>query len=72
MFDWKAGRLKGEKKQVMGARITPDNIWMVRFMLNGNPDRVHVALQRYLINYGTKRSPLFGVVRQGSFVAKKS
>ncbi|MDH3639906.1 MAG: hypothetical protein OES09_15805 [Gammaproteobacteria bacterium] len=69
MFNWKAGRIKGEKAGVHGARITVDNIWMVRYLLTGNPDRVHVAPKRYLINRGTRKNPLFTIVRQGKFTA---
>lgn len=70
MFNWKAGQLRGGKQIVHGARITVDNIWMVKYLLTGNPDRVHVATKRYLINSGTRKTPLFGIVRQGQFIAK--
>jgi len=47
MFHWKAVLVKKEERKVRGAGIAVDNIWMVRFLLTGNPDRVHVVPKRF-------------------------
>ena len=72
MFNWKKGRIRDEPKVVIGARITADNIWMTKYLLSGNPERIKVRLNHYLVNCGTKANPIFVVIRQGRFVRVKS
>jgi hypothetical protein len=68
MFDWNRGKIRDESTVVHGARITPDNIWMAKALLSGNPERVKVTPYRYLVNRGTREEPVFEVVRQAKFV----
>ena len=72
MFNWKKGKIKDETDVVYGARITADNIWMTKYLLSGNPDRIRVALNHNLVNRGTRANPIFVVIRQGQFVRVKS
>ena len=72
MFNWKKGKIKDETDVVYGARITADNIWMTKYLLSGNPDRIRVALNHHLVNRGTRANPIFVVIRQGQFVRVKS
>ena len=45
-----------------------DNIWITKYLLSGNPDRLRVATNQYLINYGTREEPRFGIAGQGEFM----
>lgn len=67
MFNWKRGNVVDESSVVHGARITADNVWMAKYLLSGNPDRMKVALNHYLVNRGSREEPLFVVIRQGEF-----
>ena len=72
MFNWKKGRIVDEQSDVHGARITADNVWMAKYLLSGNPDRIRVALNHYLVNRGSREEPAFVVIRQGQFVEADS
>lgn len=67
MFKWKKGKIGDETEFVHGARITADNIWMTKYLLSGNPDRMKVAHNHYLVNRGTRKKPIFEVASQGDF-----
>ena len=54
MFKWKRGKVADESDVVHGARITADNVWMTKYLLSGNPDRIKVALNHYLVNRGSR------------------
>jgi hypothetical protein len=68
MLDWKKGKVKGEEEVVFGVRITADTIGAAKNMLTGNPDRIRLAHNHYVVNRGTKENPVFVLIRQGQFI----
>ena len=58
-------------RQVGTTRINSDNIWVVKHLLSGNPDRIRVALGRYLVNFGTQTQPVFAVRLRGELHNRK-
>ena len=65
---WYPSKVKqksGKWKKAHAARIYVDDLWMVKYLLSGSRERLRVQPNRYLVNYGSRTTPLFVVADMG-------
>lgn len=61
----------GKWRTGYAVRINADNLWVVKLLLTGNRHRKRAQMNRYLVNFGSKTTPVFIIADMGDVKRKK-